>query len=58
MTQDSLTLLDVSNLVRDDEVHRDCYVSDAVFDMEMDKIFGHAWVYVGHDSQVPEAGDY
>ena len=50
--------MDIDQLIRDDEVHRDVYVSEEVFALEMDRIFGSAWIYVGHDSQIPEPGDY
>ncbi len=30
----------------------------AIFELEMDRIFGHAWLYVGHESQVRNPGDY
>ena len=39
-------------------IHRDIYLDPGIFDLEMERIFGHAWVYVGHDSQVPEPGDF
>jgi benzoate/toluate 1,2-dioxygenase alpha subunit len=45
-------------LVRDQEVHRDVYVSEEVFQLEMEHMFPNSWVYVGHDSQVPNPGDY
>lgn len=45
-------------LVRDREVHRDVYVNDEVFRLEMEHLFANTWVYVGHDSQIPNAGDY
>ncbi|MCA6121401.1 Rieske 2Fe-2S domain-containing protein [Bradyrhizobium sp. WSM 1704] len=45
-------------LVRDHEVHRDIYVSEEVFQLEMEQMFPNSWVYVGHDSQVPNPGDY
>ena len=45
-------------LVRDTEVHRDCYIDDEVFDLEMRHLFANTWVYVGHASQVPNPGDY
>jgi benzoate/toluate 1,2-dioxygenase subunit alpha len=45
-------------LVRDDAVHRDVYLSPALFDLEMERLWRSAWVYVGHDSQVPNAGDF
>lgn len=37
-------------------VHRDAYVDPAVFEAEIDRIFGTAWVYVGHESEVRESG--
>jgi len=40
-------------LVREQEVHRDVYVSEEVFQLEMEHMFPNSWVYVGHDSQVP-----
>ncbi|UGY13473.1 aromatic ring-hydroxylating dioxygenase subunit alpha [Bradyrhizobium septentrionale] len=45
-------------LVRDQEVHRDVYVSEEVFQLEMEHMLPNSWVYVGHDSQVPNPGDY
>ena len=45
--------MDIDQLIRDDEVHRDVYVSEEVFALEMDRIFGSAWIYVGHESQIP-----
>ena len=40
------------------EVHRDVYIDEEVFQLEMEHLFANTWVYVGHDSQVPNAGDY
>jgi len=45
-------------LVREDAVHRDVYVDGEVFELEMERLWSRTWVYVGHDSQVPKAGDY
>ncbi|MCP5266511.1 MAG: Rieske 2Fe-2S domain-containing protein [Burkholderiaceae bacterium] len=45
-------------LVREGRVHRDVYVSARVFEQERARLFRNAWIYVGHDSQVPSAGDY
>lgn len=45
-------------LVEDGRVHRRVYTDPAVFELEMRRIFGRAWLYVGHESQVPNAGDY
>ena len=48
----------VRDLVRETEVHRDVYVDREIFDLEMEHLFANTWIYVGHDSQVPNAGDY
>ena len=48
----------IASLVEPDRVHRNLYVDSALFDLEMERIFGHAWIYVGHESQVKKAGDY
>jgi benzoate/toluate 1,2-dioxygenase subunit alpha len=45
-------------LVRPDAVHRDVYLSQELFDLEMERLWRDTWIYVGHDSQVPAAGDY
>ncbi len=48
----------LADLVQPDRVHKSVYADPAIFDLEMDRIFGRAWIYVGHESQVPNAGDY
>jgi benzoate/toluate 1,2-dioxygenase alpha subunit len=45
-------------LVRDDAVHRDVYTSSELFDLEMQRLWRSAWTYIGHDSQVPNPGDF
>ena len=39
-------------------VDRGIYTRDDVFDVEMRQIFERTWVYLCHESQVPEFGDY
>ena len=48
----------VRDLVRPAEVHRDVYIDDEVFQLEMEHLFANTWVYIGHDSQIPNPGDY
>jgi phenylpropionate dioxygenase-like ring-hydroxylating dioxygenase large terminal subunit len=48
----------VRALVRPQEVHRDVYIDQEIFELEMEHLFGNTWVYVGHASQIPNAGDY
>jgi len=50
--------IDLSTLVQDSQIHRDVYLSEAIFQLERERLFARAWLYVGHDSQVPEIGDY
>ena len=45
-------------LVQPDRVHRSVYADPAIFDLEMDRVFGRAWLVLGHDSQLPAAGDF
>jgi len=45
-------------LVRADAVHRDVYLSQELFELEMEQLWRNTWIYVGHDSQVPAAGDF
>lgn len=50
--------VDYGRLIERDRIHGSLYTSDAVFRDEMEKIFHRGWVFVGHDSEVPKAGDY
>jgi phenylpropionate dioxygenase-like ring-hydroxylating dioxygenase large terminal subunit len=48
----------IAALVQDDRVHRDLYLSEELFALEQERFFANTWLYVGHASQVPEAGDF
>lgn len=48
----------IAELVRDDSVHKSVYTDPALYQLEMERIYGRAWIYVGHDSQVPNPGDF
>lgn len=49
---------EMSSLVEPGRVHRRVYTDPDVFEMEMERLFGRAWLFVGHTSQVPNPGDY
>lgn len=48
----------IQQLVRDLEVHKDLYISEDLFQLEMEQLFANTWVYVGHASQIPNKGDF
>lgn len=58
MASRSLSPPDYRQLVRSDHVHRSVYTDPAIFADEMQLIFGRAWIYLAHDSEVAAAGDY
>jgi phenylpropionate dioxygenase-like ring-hydroxylating dioxygenase large terminal subunit len=39
-------------------VHRSVYTDQEIFDREMERILEGTWVYCGHESQVPNPGDF
>ena len=49
---------ELQKLVREDRVHRNVYTDPAIFELEMERIFARTWIYAGHDSQVPNPGDF
>ena len=49
---------DVNTVVRGDRVHGTVYTSAEIFRREMNSIFKTGWVYVAHESEVSEPGDY
>jgi len=45
-------------MVQPGRVHRALYTDQRIFELELERIFGSAWIYVGHESEVREVGDY
>ena len=48
----------LAQLIEPGRVHRSVYTDPGIFDLEMERIFGRAWIFVGHESQIPNEGDY
>lgn len=52
----------MQQLVREDNgtfrVSRRAWFDDEVLRSELDRIFSHTWLFVGHESEIPEPGDY
>ena len=49
---------DLSKFVEPDRVRKEVYTDQRIFELEMERIHEAMWIYCGHDSQVPKAGDY
>lgn len=58
MTKYSQNPSAIRQLVRDTEIHKDLYIDQELFQLEMEQLFANTWVYVGHASQIPKKGDY
>jgi phenylpropionate dioxygenase-like ring-hydroxylating dioxygenase large terminal subunit len=49
----------LAGLVRDDGyVHRAVYYDPEIYALEKERLFSRVWHYIGHESQLREAGDY
>ena len=52
--------VNVRELVNDDAtlISRRCWSDPAVYELEKKGIFGKAWLFLGHESQIKQAGDF
>jgi phenylpropionate dioxygenase-like ring-hydroxylating dioxygenase large terminal subunit len=50
--------MNVRQLIEPDRVHRTVYTDQQIFDRELTQIFERVWVYCGHQTQIPQPGDY
>ena len=50
---------DISDIVADVEqgmIPANVYSDDGVFELEKERVFGRAWMFLAHESEVPEPG--
>lgn len=45
-------------LIEPDRVHSSLYTDPAIYEAELERIWYRTWVYVGHESEIPEPNDY
>lgn len=50
--------LKLESLVQDHRVHRRIYIEPEIFALEVERIFERGWVFLGHDSEIANPGDY
>ncbi|MFN0028271.1 MAG: aromatic ring-hydroxylating oxygenase subunit alpha [Acidimicrobiales bacterium] len=52
--------IDLSSMVDADAgiISREVFVNEAIFQAELEQLFSRAWLFVGHESQVPNPGDF
>ncbi|MDA5193500.1 aromatic ring-hydroxylating oxygenase subunit alpha [Govanella unica] len=53
----SYDIAHIKSLVEPNRVHRDVYVDPEIFELELKRIWGRAWIYAGHESQIKNPGD-
>jgi phenylpropionate dioxygenase-like ring-hydroxylating dioxygenase large terminal subunit len=53
-----MTQLGPRPLVQADRVHGSAYTSPEVFELELQRVFTVGWVFVAHESEIREPGDY
>src|ERR1700682_1333280 len=58
MTTSMTSEVDYQDLIQSDRINGRIYYDPAIFREELDKIWYREWVYVAHESEVPEPGDY
>jgi hypothetical protein len=39
-------------------ISREIFVSEEIFQQELENLFTRCWLFIGHESQIPNPGDY
>ena len=58
MNVEPLAVDRLARLVQPGRVHRSLYTDPGIFAVELEHIFGAAWIFVGHESQIKNRGDF
>ena len=49
---------DYESLIQDGRVHCSLYTDQSLFETELEKLWYREWIFIGHESEVPQSGDY
>lgn len=58
MIESSNAKIDYDEFVKESTVHGGLYLRQDVFVDELKRIYQDGWVYIGHESEIPNAGDF
>ena len=52
--------MDINGLVDVDKgiISREIFVNEEIYRRELEQVFARAWLFVGHESQIPAPGDF
>ncbi|MBV1876168.1 MAG: aromatic ring-hydroxylating dioxygenase subunit alpha [Pseudomonadales bacterium] len=50
--------INYADLVRSDAVHGSVYTNPDIYLDELDRIYRQTWIYIAHESEVPNVGDF
>ena len=52
--------MEADRYVRIDEglVSRRIFFDPEIYQMELERVFARCWLFLGHESHIPESGDY
>ncbi len=39
-------------------VQREIFVNEDIYREELEQVFGRSWLFIGHETQIPNVGDY
>jgi phenylpropionate dioxygenase-like ring-hydroxylating dioxygenase large terminal subunit len=44
--------------IQDGELPLEIYNNEELYELELERVFARSWVFVGHESEIPDPGDY